>query len=338
MKVVEVVNGKTGLEALKIVERPEPKPGRNEVLVRVRAVSLNYRDLAVVNGAYPGPPMTTNLIPLSDGAGKVVAVGEGVTRFRPGDRVAGTFFQTWIGGRPPGRPAALGAAPVDGMLAEHVVLHEDGLVAIPQSLSFDEAASLPCAGVTAWNALMVSGNAIRPGDTVLVLGTGGVSIFALQFARAAGARVIATSSHNEKLERARLMGASDTINYKKTPEWGKAVMDLTGGRGVDCVVEVGGYGTLSNSFQAVGFGGKVSLIGVLTGFAGDTGPHMLMFKSASLHGIFVGSRTMFEDMLKAMTVNQIKPVIDKTFEFEAIADAYRYLMEGKHFGKVVVRL
>lgn len=338
MKIYEIVKGGNGLEALRRTQRPDPKPGRSEVLVRVRAASLNFRDLAVLRGLYPGPPMAENLIPLSDGAGEVVAVGEGVTRFRPGDRVAATFFQVWINGRPPAGLAALGAAPVNGMLAEHVVLHEDGLVALPQALSFEEGATLPCAAVTAWHALMVAGKPIKPGDSVLALGTGGVSIFALQFARAAGARVIVTSSHEEKLERARKLGATDTINYKTTPEWGKGALDLTGGRGVDCVVEVGGAGTLSKSFQAVGFGGKVALIGVLAGPAGDTSPHPLMFKSASLHGIFVGSRAMFEDMLAAMTVNRIKPVIDKVFPFEDAAGAYRYQMEGKHFGKVVIRV
>ncbi|HUO93328.1 MAG TPA: NAD(P)-dependent alcohol dehydrogenase [Rhizomicrobium sp.] len=337
MKIYEVVKGARNLDGLRLAERPDPKPGRRQVLVRVRAVSLNYRDLAVVQGVYPGPPMSGNVIPLSDGAGEVIGVGEEVTRFRPGDRVVGTFFQVWIDGRPPPGTVALGASPVDGMLAEQVALHEDGLVAIPEGLSFEEAATLPCAGVTAWHGLMVAGKSITPGQSVLVLGTGGVSMFALQFGRAAGARVIVTSSHDEKLERARALGASATVNYKRIPEWGKAVQELTGGAGVDCVIEVGGTGTLANSFQAVGFGGKVSLIGVLSGFQGDTSPHSLMFKNASLHGIFVGNRRMFEDMLAAMRVNAIKPVIDRTFAFKEVAEAYRYQMEGRHFGKVVIR-
>ncbi len=337
MKVYEIVKGATGIEGLRQAERPDPTPGRNQVLVRVRAVSLNFRDLAVLQGVYPGPPAAGNLIPLSDGAGEVVAVGEGVTRFKPGDRVASTFFQGWVDGPPrPGFPA-LGATSVDGMFAEYVALNENGLVGIPPSLSFEEAATLPCAGVTAWHALMVSGRPLRPGDSVLVLGTGGVSMLALQFARAAGARVLVTSSSDEKLERARRLGGTDFVNYTKTPDWEKEVLSLTGGRGADVVIEVGGTGTLAKSFQAVAFGGKIALIGVLTR-GGDTTPHMLMLKGASLHGIFVGNRAMFEHMLTAMVVNDIKPIIDKVFPFDQAADAYRHQMAAAHFGKVVITL
>ncbi|MEI9988697.1 MAG: NAD(P)-dependent alcohol dehydrogenase [Rhizomicrobium sp.] len=337
MRAYEVAPGTKDLSGLTLVQRPDPVPGPRQVLVRIRAASLNFRDLAVVLGVYPGPPAAGPVIPLSDGAGEVLAVGEGVTRFKPGDRVAPTFFQTWIEGKP--RPSrALGAAPVDGVLAEKIVLHEDGLVALPSWMSFEEGASLACAAVTAWHGLMVAGHPIRPGDSVLVLGTGGVSMFALQFARAAGARVIATSSQDAKLERAKAHGASDLINYKTHPDWDKEVLRLTGGKGVDCVIEVGGSGTLARSMASVGYGGKVSLIGVLTGPHGDTNPHALMLRGASLHGIFVGNRVMFEDMLAAMTVNAIKPIIDKTYAFEDAAEAYKHQMEAKHFGKVVIRV
>jgi NADPH:quinone reductase-like Zn-dependent oxidoreductase len=338
VKAYEIVKGKTGIDALRLADRADAKPGRGHALVRVRATSLNFRDLAVLRGVYPGPPATGNFIPLSDGAGEVAEVGEGVTRFKKGDRVAGTFFQVWVNGPPHFGPKALGASGVDGMLAQYVALHEDGLVGIPDSLSFEEAASLPCAAVTAWHALMVSGKPVGPGDTVLVLGTGGVSMFALQFARAAGARVIVTSSSAEKLERAAKHGAAELIDYKKSPDWEKEVLRVTDNRGVDCVIEVGGSGTLAKSMQSVGYGGKIALIGVLAGHAGDTAPHPLMFKGASLHGIFVGNRAMFEDMLKAMVVNRIKPIIDTVFEFDHAADAYRYQMAGAHFGKVVIRV
>jgi NADPH:quinone reductase-like Zn-dependent oxidoreductase len=336
MKAYEVAKG--GLDALRRIDRPAAKPGAGQVLVRVRATSLNYRDLAVVQGTYPGPPNAGPSIPLSDGAGEVAEVGEGVRRFKKGDRVAATFFQVWVDGVPPGPLVALGGPGVDGMLSEYVVLDEDGLVAVPDGMSFEEAATLPCAAVTAWHALFVAGKPIGPGHTVLVQGTGGVSIFALQFARAAGARVIATSSSDEKLDHARKMGAFGLINYKKTPDWEKEAQRLTGGRGVDCVVEVGGSGTLQKSLEAVGFGGKVTLIGVLTGPPGGAGLHPLMFKGASTIGIFVGSRAMFEAMLKAMTVNAIKPVIDRTFDFDHARDAYQYLKDGKHFGKVVITI
>jgi NADPH:quinone reductase-like Zn-dependent oxidoreductase len=338
MRVYEVVKGATGIDGLKQAERPDPKPGRGEVLVRVRATALNFRDLAVVMGVYPGPPGTGNVIPLSDGAGEVVETGEDVNRFKTGDRVAATFFKGYIAGPPRQFYAALGGPGVDGMLAEYVVAAETDLVRLPDSFSFEDGAALPCAAVTAWHALMVAGGPIKPGDTVLTLGTGGVSMFAVQFAKAAGARIVTTSSSDEKLERAQKHGSHILINYKRTPEWGAEVMKLTGGHGADCVVEVGGSGTLAQSFQAVAMGGKVSLIGVLTGPGGDTNPHGLMFKAASLHGIFVGNRTMFEDMLDAMVVNRIKPIIGKVFPFEDAAAAYQYQQAAKHFGKVVIKV
>jgi len=342
MQVYEVEKGSNTLEGLKRASRPEPEPGPDQVLVRMRAASLNYRDLALVKGFYPGPPAAKNLIPLSDGAGEVVAAGARVTRFKPGDRVVATFIQTWIDG-PPSAPgphrSALGGPPTDGVLAEYVALHEDGLVRVPDTLSYEEASTLPCAGVTAWNALMVAGGPIKPGQSVLTMGTGGVSMFAVQFARAAGARVITTSSSDEKLARAARHGSSDMINYKRHPDWEREVLRLTGGLGVDAVVEVGGNGTLARSMMSVGYGGKVSLIGVLTGHQpGDTAPHALMFKGAALHGIGVGNRRMFEDMLEAIVANGIKPIVDRTFGFDDARAAYAYLESAQHFGKIVIAL
>jgi NADPH:quinone reductase-like Zn-dependent oxidoreductase len=335
MKVYEVKTGGTSMDALQLGERPEPTPGPGEVKIRVRACSMNYRDLAVVRGVYLGGPVQRDTIPLSDGAGEVAAVGPGVTRFKVGDRVAGCFFPTWIDGPPPMPRPALGS-PLDGMLAEYVVLPETGVTAIPASLSFEEAATLPCAGVTVWHGLMIAGRPLRAGETVLCLGTGGVSILALQIAKAAGARVIITSSSDEKLARAKAVGADATVNYKTHPEWDKEVLSLTGGAGVDVVVEVGGVGTLGRSYNSVGTGGKVALIGVLTREPGDLSPHGLMWKAASLHGVFVGSRAMFEQLNRAVDANGIKPVIDKVFAFDQAAEAYAYQAAGKHFGKIVI--
>ena len=284
-----------GPDGLRLDDLPEPEPGPGEVRVRVRAVALNYRDLLVVNGAY-SKNLPLPLVPCSDGAGEVEAVGPGVTGLKPRDRVAGCFFAGgWIDG-PPRESAgktALGGA-VDGMLAEAKILPASGVVAIPDHLSFEEAATLPCAALTAWHALFDSGH-LKPGESVLVQGTGGVSLFALQFAKLAGTRVIATSSSDTKLSRARDLGASDVVNYKTTPEWGKAVLGLTGGAGVDHVVEVGGAGTLGQSLRAVKVGGHVAMIGVLTG-AGEAGVTPILMKSVRVQGIFVGSRAMFEDM------------------------------------------
>src|ERR1700691_3708712 len=303
MKVYEVVKGCTTLDGLRKAERPEPGPGPREVLIRVRATSLNYRDHMVVVGQYFGGAVARDTVPLSDGAGEVVSVGPGVTRFKAGDRVAGTFFQVWVDGPRTKFYPALGV-PLDGMLAEYVVLHEYGVVAIPVGLSFEEAATLPCAGVTAWSALMVLGKPIKAGDTVLCLGTGGVSTQAMQLAKAAGARAIITSSSDEKLAKARQLGAWEGINYKTHPEWHKEVARLTGGRGVDCVIEVGGVGTLARSYEAIGFGGKIALIGFLGGFVGEQNPVGLMMKGGSLHGIGVGSTAMFEDMNRPTEVNR----------------------------------
>jgi len=335
MNVYEIPPGAKRVEELRRGVRPEPKVGPHDVLVRLRAAALNYRDHAILTGKYRYN-LDHDTIACSDGAGEVVAVGSGVRRFRPGDRVIPTFFQIWIDGAPPKNRAALGA-PLDGTLAELVSLHEDGWVAMPTSLSFEQAATLPCAGPTAWNALMHAGTPIKPGDTVLSLGTGGVSMFALGFARAAGARVIVTSSSDEKIERARKLGAFEGVNYRSHPDWEKEVLRLTGGRGVDCVIENGGIGTLARSFECVGWGGKIALIGVLAGREGNANPHDLMFKSASLHGIGVGSRASLEQLIQAIEVNRIQPVIDRIFPFDQAPDAFALQASGSYFGKIVIR-
>jgi len=334
MKVYEIPPDAKRVEELRASERPEPKPGPHDVVVRLRAAALNYRDHAIITGKYRYD-LDHHTIPCSDGAGEVVDVGSAVTRFRLGDRVVPTFFQIWIDGAPPKNRAALGA-PLDGTLAEFVSLHEDGWVAIPSSLSFEQAATLPCAGPTAWNALFGAGTPIKPGDTVLCLGTGGVSMFALQFALAAGARVIVTSSSDEKIGRARKLGAFDGVNYNRHPDWEKEVLLLTGGRGVDCVIENGGIGTLARSFQCVGWGGKVALIGVLAGREGNANPHDLMFKSASLHGIGVGSRASLEKLIQAIEINHIQPVIDRVFPFHQAPDAFALQASGSYFGKIAI--
>jgi NADPH:quinone reductase-like Zn-dependent oxidoreductase len=337
MKAYVVRKGTTSLDGLQLVERPKPQPGPREILIRVHATSLNYRDHLIVIGQYVGGPVDHDVIPMCDGAGEVVAVGPDVTRFKVGDRVASTFFQGWIDGPPAGHFPALGA-PLDGMLAEYVVLSEEGAVAIPKHLSFQEAATLICAGVTAWNAVMVSGTHVKPGDTVLCLGTGGVSIFALQFARTAGAHVIITSSSDEKLKRARQLGAAEGINYKTYPDWQKKVLELTSGRGVDHIIEVGGIGTLARSYESVAYGGRIALIGVLAGLTGEANPIVMMVKGATMNGIYVGSRAMFEQMNCAIEVNQIRPVVDKFFPFEKAADAWRCLASGDFFGKIVITI
>ena len=334
MKVYEVQKGSTTLEGLRRAERPEPKPGPCDVLIRVRATSLNFRDHLVTIGQYIRGAVERDTIPLSDGAGEVTAVGAEVKRFKTGDRVAGTFFQVWKEGLRTALQPALGV-PLDGMLAEYVALHEDGVVALPTNLSFEEAATLPCAGVTAWNALMVAGRSVKPGDTVLCQGTGGVSMLGLQIARAAGARVIVISSSDQKLERARSLGATDLINYSTHPDWDKEILKLTGGRGVDHVIEIGGAGTLARSIQSIAFNGKISLIGFLAG-AGDTTPTGLMWKGAALHGIGVGSTEMFEDLNRTIEVNGIKPAVDKVFSFDDAAEAFRQFASRDFFSKIVI--
>jgi NADPH:quinone reductase-like Zn-dependent oxidoreductase len=338
MKAFIIKAGSTSFDGLVQVEKPKPSPGHGEILVEMRAASLNFRDLLVPLGRYFGGPVPTDLIPLSDGAGEVVAIGAGVTRFKVGDRVAGTFFRNYVDGPPAAidRPAL--GSPVDGVMAEYVVFNQNDAVKIPANLTFLEAATLPCAGVTAWHALMVAGRAIKPGDNVLVLGTGGVSLQALQLAKAAGARVFVTSSDDNKLERARMLGASGLINYKTTPEWHAEVMKLTEGHGADCVIEVGGAGTLKNSMLSLAYAGKVAMIGVLSGFQGDTNPHPIMLKGGNMHGIFVGSRAMFEQMNRAIEANDIHPVVDRVFQFNQLVEAFNYMQGQAHFGKVVIHI
>jgi NADPH:quinone reductase-like Zn-dependent oxidoreductase len=324
-----------GIAGLKLVDLPEPKPGVGQILIKVHATSLNYRDTAVVSGLYPG--QTLPVIPLSDGAGEVVEIGEGVTRVKVGDRVAGIFFQDWIAGRLTRQKikSALGGA-IDGMLAEYVVLNQEGVVHLPEHLSYEEGAALPCAAVTAWQALVTRGQ-LAAGETVLLLGTGGVSIFALQFAKILGGRIIITSSSDEKLERAKAMGAHETINYKTYPEWQEQVWQLTRQEGVDQVVEVGGAGTLDRSLRSARVGGRVSLIGVLGG-AGDVNHVNILQKSIDVQGIYVGSREMFEAMNQAIALHHINPVVDRVFTLQEAPEAYRYLQSGSHFGKVVIQL
>ena len=324
-----------GIDNLALADRPDPQPGPGQIVVRVKATSLNYRDLITVkHGGLRG--LTLPLVPLSDGAGEVIGVGDGVTRVRTGDRVAGIFFQNWLAGGPDAahQASALGGA-LDGMLAEQVVLSEDGVVQIPDYMSYEDAATLPCAAVTAWQSMVSLGN-MKAGDTILILGTGGVSIFALQFAVAAGARSIVTSSSDEKLERATALGATHVVNYKTTPEWGKKVLDLTGGVGVDQVVEVGGAGTLGQSMEATRVGGMIGLIGILAGTDGEVNPVPVLMKSLRLQGVYVGSRAMFEDMNAALATNRIKPVIDRVYPFEEAREALKLMESAAHFGKIVV--
>lgn len=326
----------TGLDALRQVELPQPQAGPGEILVRMHACSINYRDLAMPRGGYQRNDKTP-LIPFSDGAGEVVELGSAVTEFTVGDRVAGCFFDDWDIGTP--TEAQFGTARgggIDGVLAEYVVFRERGAVKIPTGYSYQEAACLPCAAVTAWHALTRAST--NPGQTVLTLGTGGVSIFAIQLAKAFGARVIATSSSDAKLARARELGADEAVNYVETPDWDKAVRDLTGGLGVDNVIEVGGAGTLEKSFRAAKLGGTISLIGVLTGQAESPNPSSLMRNLQTMNGIYVGSRTMFQQLVATIELHGIKPLIDKQLPFDNAREAYEYIVQGRHMGKIVVNV
>ena len=325
------------LEALKLVEAPDPKPGPGQVVVRIRACSLNHRDLNIVSGGYTSHALKPSAIPLSDGAGEVIAVGPGVARWKEGDRVAPIFVQRWLGGELllEYMPSALGG-PSDGVLAEQIVLSEEGLVRIPSHLSFEQAATLPCAAVTAWNAAMVKG-ALRPGQALVTLGTGGVSLFAAQFGLLTGARVIATTGTADKIARVQALGVTDVIDYRAQPDWDARVRELTGGRGADLVVDVGGPGSLARSIGALRYCGHVSVVGNLAGKA-TIDPGALFAKRASMCGIQVGSRDMFEAMNRAIEVAKLEPVIDRVFDFTNVRAAYEHLASGKHFGKVVIRV
>src|ERR1700760_3985877 len=335
MKTYILEKGSSTLDGLKQTHLPEPQPTANQVLLRVHATSLNFRDSLVANGAYFGGPMKNDLIPLSDGAGEVISVGPNVKRFKQGDKVAGTFFQTWYDGAMQYSRPAMGGS-TNGMLSELVALDEDGVVRLPDGYSYEEGATLPCAAVTAWHALHATRNRTKSGQTVLCLGTGGVSIFALQFAKAAGARDIITSSSNEKLARAKALGADETINYKEFPDWEKKVAELTSKRGVDHIIEVGGPGTLQKSYKAVAPEGQIALIGVVAGNKGDTNPLTMMMKGANLQGIYVGTTKMFEDITSAIPKPKIKPVLSPIFPFDQAPKAYQHLTTATHFGKLVI--
>ena len=336
MRAYEVEN--FGIDNLRVVDRPVPDPAPGEVQVRFHAASLNYRDLMVVSGTY-NPRMKVPAVPFSDGAGEVASVGEGVTKWKPGDRVMPIFAQRWLDGGPTEekRRTSLGAgAQWDGVLREYGTFDEGSVVRIPEHLSFEEASTLPCAALTAWHALFESGR-LKPGETVATLGTGGVSIFALQFAKMAAAKVYSTSGSDAKISRLSELGADATINYRTQEDWDTAILELTGKAGVDHVVEVGGSGTLTRSIRAVKVGGHIAMIGALSGGPG-VDPVPLFMKTIRLQGIFTGSRRMFEDMLRAIELRKLKPVIDSTFEFDRVKDALRHMESGGHFGKIVVRI
>jgi NADPH:quinone reductase-like Zn-dependent oxidoreductase len=326
-----------GIDQLVLTDLPQPRPGRGQVVVKVHAVSLNYRDLLMVRGHY-NPKMALPRIPCSDGAGEVVEVGEGVDKVHVGQRVAGIFMQHWLDGSPTAESSrgALGGD-VDGMLAEYVVLQQSGVVIIPDHLSFAEAATLPCAGVTAWNAV-VNAAQVKPGDVVLIQGTGGVSIFALQFAKMAGAIVIGTSSSDEKLQRAKTMGLDAGLNYRQSPEWAKWVLKETNNRGADLIVEVGGAGTFTQSLQAVRYGGTVAQIGVLSQSEQSLPIPLILHRQVRIQGIYVGSKSHFEAMNRAIVATRIQPVVDQIYTFDRVQEALKSMDTGSHFGKIVIRV
>ncbi|HEX5380491.1 MAG TPA: NAD(P)-dependent alcohol dehydrogenase [Phenylobacterium sp.] len=336
MRALEVVEP-WGLDHLKVVERPEPKAGPGQVLVRMKAVSLNYRDHLMVNGVYGrGPAASGPITPFSDGCGVVEAVGEGVTRVAPGDRVSTLFFQNWNAGRPTLEKlsSALGF-PIPGAGAELQVFSQEGVSRVPDFLTDLEVSTLACAALTAWRGLFVDAR-LEPGDTVVLQGTGGVSIFGLQFAKAAGYRTVITSSSDEKLARAKALGADHLVNYRQTPEWSGPVRAATGGVGADFVMEVGGAGTIQQSLRAVRIGGHIAIIGVVAGGAEGINPAVLIGNSAKMQGLSVGSREMFEAMCRAIELHKIRPVVDKVFPWTEAKAAFEAMRGGEHFGKIVL--
>lgn len=333
-----VVEGAFGLENLKRDERESPRPGPGQVRLEMRAASLNYRDLLMVQGRY-NPRQPLPLVPGSDGAGTVVEIGDGVQRVAVGDRVCPIFAQSWLAGEDPA-PDALRSTlggPLDGTLREQMVLDAEGVVRIPDHLTDEEAACLPCAATTAWNALVTHGG-VTAGDTVLIQGTGGVSIAALQFARVLGARAIVTSSSDDKLERARALGAWQTVNYRRFVEWSIPVREFTDGRGVDLVVEVGGGRTLEQSIRSVRAGGRICMIGVVSGRTCDLDVTPVFMRQIRLQGILVGNRSQFESMLRAVAQHEIRPAVSRVFPLDQVSSAFEHLASGEHFGKVCVRL
>jgi len=333
MRALQLIDG-LGLDNLKLVDLPDPAPGPGEVLVRMRAASLNYRDLLMINGVY-GPTTPLPLTPFSDGCGIVEAVGPGVTRVAVGDRVATMFFQSWLSGKP--TPAGLRSAlglPIPGVGRELAVYHEDGLSKVPYFLTDQQVACLPCAALTAWRALFEDAR-LRPGDVVLIQGTGGVSIFGLQFAKAAGYRVIVTSSSDGKLARAGALGADHLINYRTTPEWGAAARAAAGPGGVDFIMGVGGA-TLGEGLKCIALMGHIAIIGVLGGATEPLAFPAMIGTGARLQGVMVGSRAMFEDMCRAMEAEHISPVVDKVFPFTEARAALEAMAAGEHFGKIVL--
>ncbi len=326
-----------GISGITCATHDDPVPGRGEVVVRVRAASLNARDLSILRGVYP-LPVKPEVVPLADGSGEVVAIGAGVTRAKVGDRVACAVFPAWIAGRFGWEYSAQTGGSLDGMLTELALVSEETVVHIPEHLSFVEAATFPCAGVTAWNAL--TGGVRRPlaGDTVLTLGSGGVSLFALQFAKAFGMRVIATTSNAENAQRLMTMGADDVIDYIATPDWGRRVRELTAGRGVDRVVEVGGAGTLARSLQSLAADGEIAMVGWLANQVTTISVQDIASTVATLRRIAVGSRTQFEEMNRAVAAHALKPVVDRIFPFDDAVAAFRDYEDDKHFGKVVIAI